>query len=181
MPIRAHDGPTERCLGCGALVPEIESATHRYLAAAPGCWEVYGRVLAKEYSRRAYWAVHALTVDAYAVQHPGTPSAQTIQSAAVHLIGLCTILERGGSLEAGSRVKAIAKTRLKGEFEWLEPPNSAGGFTVMEVSAARDAAEHVDLVETWARSAWAAWSAHHDTIRAWLDLLSDSNGGKDHG
>jgi hypothetical protein len=41
--------------------------------------------------------------------------------------------------------------------------------TVLDVLAARDLAEHVARVERWARSVWDAWSAHHDTVRRWLD------------
>jgi len=152
-------------------VPKTEGPTHRYLAGAPGCWEVYGRLLVKEYSRRAYWSVHPLTVDVYAAQHPGTPSPQTIQSAAVHLIGMCAVLERGGSPEAGSGFKQKVKAQLKDEFEWLEPPNTVGEITVVEVAAARDAAQHVERVNAWAQSTWDAWVAHHDTIRAWIDRL----------
>ena len=84
------------CVGCGALVPEIEGPTHRYLGASPGCWAVYGEVLEKEYGDYLRYApVHRLTVDAYAAQHPGVPSPQSIQSVAVHLIRLHLVLERG--------------------------------------------------------------------------------------
>jgi len=171
---RAHGAPTEPCLGCGGIVPRVEGPTHRYLEASPGCWETYGRLLAKEYSRRAYWRVHTLTVDAYALQHPGVRSPQTIQSAAVHLIGLCAILERGTSIEGGSKVKARAKARLATTFDWLEPPNSLGDITVVQVSGARDAADHGARVQAWARAVWNAWAPHGDTVRTWVDKLTSS-------
>ncbi len=68
------------CVGCGALVLDIEGPTHRYLGVLPGCWALYGEVLKREYSDHREWLVHRLTVDAYAVQHQGESSPQTIQS-----------------------------------------------------------------------------------------------------
>ena len=73
------------CIGCGALVPQQDGPTHRYMESSPGCWAIYCEVLAQEYSDIAFATAHRLTVDAYAVQHPGTPSPQSIQSIGVHL------------------------------------------------------------------------------------------------
>lgn len=56
---------------------------------------MFGEVLANGYSEASYGAVHELTVDAYAAQHPGQPSPQSIQSVAVHLVSLWHILEEG--------------------------------------------------------------------------------------
>ena len=77
------------CPGCGALFEERAGPTHRYMESSPACWAAYGEVLAREYSDQAFYAVHRMSVDTYAVQHPGQPSPQTIQSVAVHLIRLC--------------------------------------------------------------------------------------------
>ncbi len=83
------------CVGCGAVFEDREGPTHRYLESSPGCWASYGEVLAREYSDfPAYGALHRLTVDTYAVQHPGRPSPQCIQSVALHLMSLCLVLER---------------------------------------------------------------------------------------
>ena len=75
----------EPCPGCGALAPRSDGPAHRYLGASPGCWAIFGEVLAREYSDQRYWPVHHLTVDAYAIQHPGEPSTQTIQPASLRL------------------------------------------------------------------------------------------------
>lgn len=56
-----------KCMGCGGVFAEIQGPTHRYLESSPGCWAAYGEVLAREYSDPAYFQVHRLTVDAYAV------------------------------------------------------------------------------------------------------------------
>jgi len=52
-------------------------------------------VLAREYSEPAYFGVHQLTVDTYAVQHPGVAERRSIQSVALHLITLSLMVERG--------------------------------------------------------------------------------------
>src|SRR5678816_4348633 len=58
-----------RCIGCGGLVPQMDGPTHRYMDSSPGCWHVYGEVLAREYGDQAFRVAHRLTVDSYAVQH----------------------------------------------------------------------------------------------------------------
>src|SRR4051812_1460015 len=83
------------CPGCGGMFPEMEGPIHRYMESSPACWATYGEVLALEYSNPAYAENYRFGVDAYAVQHPGRPSPQSIQSVAVHLIRLCLLLECG--------------------------------------------------------------------------------------
>ena len=39
-----------QCFACCALVPDIDGPTHKYMLSAPGCWKLYGEILAKEYS-----------------------------------------------------------------------------------------------------------------------------------
>src|SRR5690606_31620011 len=84
----------EPCIGCGGLFPVIDGPTHRYMLCSPGCWACYGEVLAREYDDVLYWRVHGMTVDTYAVQHPGDGSPQAVRSVALHLISLCAVLER---------------------------------------------------------------------------------------
>lgn len=153
------------CPGCGAVLEEREGPIHRYMASSPACWEVFGEVLTREYSNAAYYAAHKYTVDAYAVQHPGRPSPQTIQSVAAHLIRLCLMLEHGVGPDAGG---AAIKAAVEEAYVWLPPPSSMGTLTVTNLRGAANAAEHGRLAKAWAESAWEAWSAHHDQIRAWL-------------
>jgi len=144
----------------------VEGPTHRYMESSPGCWQLYGEVLAREYSDRAFWISHRLTVDAYAVQHPGQPSPQSIQSVAVHLISLHLLLDR--KVAPGYAIRAIrAAVTVSGRFTWLPPPASMGAVTVVDVHAARDAPDHADRVRAWAAAAWLAWSPYHATIRSW--------------
>jgi hypothetical protein len=61
------------CPRCGALVPEIDGPTHRYIEASPGCWAAYGKLSVKEASDFRYMRPHQLTVDAYCAQYRGRP------------------------------------------------------------------------------------------------------------
>jgi hypothetical protein len=155
------------CPGCGLVLPERESLTHRYIGASPACWALYGAVLARELGDPAYARLHQLTVDAYAVQHPGVPERRSIQSVALHLITLCLVVEDGADPRSGPRLHK----RLAGRssFEWLEPPSPNGRLTVADVLPAETPAEHERLVEAWARDVWAGWAPHHATVRSWID------------
>jgi hypothetical protein len=160
------------CIGCGAILPEIDGPTHRYLGSSPACWAAYSEVLAREFADPALFKrVHRLTVDTYAVQHPGSPSPQSIQSVAVHLMSLCTLIEGASSSEWATKVIREA-VREKGGFAWLEPPESMGPVTLVDVWRANGAAEHERAVREWASSAWEAWAAHHGTIRRWCSSIS---------
>jgi hypothetical protein len=155
------------CIGCGGLVPPCVGPTHRYMESSPGCWAIYGEVLAREYADPRYAIYHRRTVDAYAVQHPGRPSAQSIRSVGIHLVRLCLVLERGfGEAAAAKAMPLIAKH--KAQFGWLTPPKSLGAVTAVDVWKATDLHGHLRSVEDWARSAWQAWSQHHDQVRRWL-------------
>lgn len=156
-----------RCLGCGAEFPERDGPTHRYMASSPACWAAYGEVLAREYSDPAYFQVHRLSVDAYAVQHPGKPSPQTIQSIAVHLVRLCLLLERSLPMERANDAMLKASEREE-NYVWLTPPANLGSVTVADVVDAVDVNAHMAAVRRWAESAWQAWSPHHVTVRSWL-------------
>lgn len=155
------------CIGCGALVPVIENgAVHPYIGASAGCWAVYGEVLARQYNHPEYASVLRLTGDTYAVQHPGTPSRQSIQSVAVHLISLYWALEHHHT--AQMTTQAIYQAlQHRGDFVWLKPPTLLGAMTILDIRAAHDFADLAERVNQWAASVWKAWSAHHETIARW--------------
>jgi hypothetical protein len=156
------------CPGCGGLFPETEGPTHRYMESSPGCWAAYGEILAREYNGPAkYGPVLRLSVDAFAVQHPGRPSPQAIQSVAIHLIRLCLLLERKMPVEKANEIM-LAATKRKADFFWLDPPDSLGEITVADIHRAGTVEEHMRLVRDWAEGAWRAWQPHHEQIRAWL-------------
>ncbi len=160
------------CIGCGAYVPDTEGPTHKYLGASPGCWEIFGDILAKEYNDPAYMKVHRLTVDAYAVQHPGNKSAQTIQSINLHLIALCATLEHGVEYPFIPKIMNKKIKEYKKVFTWLTPPKFLGNITVVDVAPEKNAKEHEKLVNDWAKSAWNAWSDYHKLVGDYLQRIN---------
>lgn len=112
-----------------------------------------------------------LTVDTYAVQHPGGLDRRSVQLVGVHLMTLCLVLEDGTDPGAGPGLhKRFAKHP---SLHWLEPPDRTGEITVADVLRAENAAEHRRIVEAWALDVWEAWTAHHTTVCAWIaDVFS---------
>ena len=162
---------TVPCVGCGAHVPVISGPVHSYMESAPGCWALFGEVLAREYSDAAFAAAHRLTVDSYAVQHPGQPSAQSIQSVGLHLISLSLVLGHGATMQEAT--KALQRgSRFSDALFWLEPPSDRGAITVLDVGVAENPETHVRRVWDWARCAWAAWSQHQRTVDMWIGQFS---------
>jgi Family of unknown function (DUF5946) len=153
----------EVCSGCGARVPREEGPTHRYLLAAPACWRLYGEVLARRLAA-AVIPPDRHPVDAYAVQHPGVPGPQSNQSVTAHLVSMGLMFERGATPQAATKAMATLISANKGKFRWLEPPACVGSLTVVDVVAADDAGALDRLVTAWARSAWDAWSPHHEAV-----------------
>ena len=153
------------CPGCGAVVPAGDGPSHAYLGTIPGCWWLYGEVLAREYSDAAYMRVHHLTVDAYSVQHPGRPERRTIRSTHVHLLSLYLWLELNERREVITRAMAKTADLPADALGWLTPPSGQAEITVLDVHAAADAVAHGQRVTTWAAAAWQAWEPHHDKIK----------------
>lgn len=159
------------CPGCGLALPAFDGPVHRYMHSSPACWRAFGEILARGYSSSQYRDVHRLSVDAYAVQHPGDDSRQALQSVGVHLVRLCLFLERGLT-PAEANAAMLKAARRKSTYTRLERPASLGSVTVKDVVAAQDVEQHKAAVHAWARSAWNAWSIHHPLVRLWVDADS---------
>jgi Family of unknown function (DUF5946) len=157
-----------QCMWCKGMFPDEEGPTHDYMESTPGCWAAFGRVLVREYEDQRYFGVHRLTVDAYAVQHPGLPSRQSIQSVGVHLVRLCLFLERGLTPDKANDAMLLA-AKHKAQYHWLHPPTSLGALTVANVEAAVGLEEHMSAVRNWASQMWDVWSPHHAIVRSWAD------------
>lgn len=157
-----------RCCGCGEDFPESTGPTHSYMLSSPGCWDAYGRVLAREYENPQYARLHRLTVDAYAVQHPGVDGPQARNSVGIHLSRLCLMLDCGWSMERANEAM-LAITAKKRHYPWLAPPPDRGAVTVKNVLVAQNPSEHLGAVERWAQSAWQAWAEHHATVHGWVE------------
>lgn len=133
------------------------------MTSSAGCWKLFTGLL-QELSADAA-AADALqdAVDAYAVQHPGSPGRREAQSVHLHLASLHLGLERG--FDAAARRKAMqALLRNRPVFPWLAVPAFGGSMTVADVTACRTAAARRDAIRAWAASAWDAWKPHRATI-----------------
>jgi hypothetical protein len=151
------------CPGCRAVVPDIDGPTHAYIGASAGCWALWGEVQARAFGDLSLAAVMPLAVDAYAAQHPGARGRRQAQSVVVHLVSICLVLEHGLRPVDGIRAKQVLLADDP-VFDWLVPPADPGSVTVLDL-AEPDSEDVAGTVYEWARSTWAAWSAHHAAIR----------------
>jgi hypothetical protein len=156
---------TVECVGCGGRVPAFDGPIHRYMTAAPGCWQAYTELMAGNLppSPEA-----GLAVDAYAVTHPGVPGPQSTPSVWIHLITLSCTLERGWPVERAMFLRRLGADSFRG-WPWLERPEAMGDVTAIDLAEALqrgDGSAAADLTRRWVRGAWAAWASHHGAIRA---------------
>jgi hypothetical protein len=116
--------------------------------------------------------LNPLITDAYAVQHPGTPSPQAIQSVAVHLLALYGILDLG--LEPNRaldiRVRAIqhGSTPKRDRFHWLNPPTVEYSLTIADVAAGETSRVRTEIAERWIHHVWDKWSTHRSQATSWF-------------
>ena len=146
---------------CKGDFPHYKGPTHKYMESTPGCWHTFGLVLAKEYENYSeLGTIHGLTVDAYAVQHPGQPSMQSTQSVYAHLLRMYYFLEKefNGKL---AREKLVDFVESKPDLKWLDPPDVATSLTVADVFKADSYTEHEKCVTQWAKSLWEVWKGKY--------------------
>lgn len=137
------------------------------MTSSSGCWELFGAVIAREFSQPGWGSEHRLTVDTYAAQHPGDDDRKQRQSVALHLVALCHRLEH--DLDPQALLRATQEmTAVKREWPQLGPP-TAYPMTIVDVAAASAADEHLRLVRAWAEATWQAWAPRHEVIRVWAD------------
>jgi len=151
----------ETCMWCKGEFPYLEGPTHKYMESIPGCWHTFGQVIGKEYENySALNIIHGLTVDAYAVQHPGQPSKQSTQSVYAHLIRMYYIMEKGlnGKL---AREKLIVFVESEPQLKWLDPPDVATSLTIADVFKAESYVDHEKFVTQWAESLWEVWKGKY--------------------
>jgi len=155
------------CFACSADVPDVEGPTHPYMLSSPGCWKLYSEMLALEYAARPYDAtVNRITVDTYAVSHPGRNERRAVQSVNGHLISLYYILEKGVSGEQATKIltRTLASPSLIHQFTWLDPPTLTNTLHITEVSHAPTLEAHKALVRAWGKSVRHAWRAKHGSV-----------------
>lgn len=166
--------PSDRCPGCDALLPRSDGPTHRYIGASPACWAIFTNLFNAGEPPLAPAPLNGLLGDAYAVQHPGTPSAQAIQSVAVHLLALYGVFEHGVNPEKAlwvrRRALREAKGRRQGRFDWLTAPDFAGSLTIAAIVRAPTRPARADLTQKYVTQVWSLWSEIHlATLTRWYD------------
>ncbi len=156
-------GPITTC-SCGAALPRIASdVTHRYIVSTPECWACFSEVVGREYGNPAlFGAVHQLTVDAYAAQHPQSQPAKSLVG---HLVSLYTTVECSADQREGrDTLKRFVESRKS--FPELTPPSDLGPLTIADVLASDSPDLHRETVRRWALQVWRAWQNEHPTIIA---------------
>lgn len=142
------------------------------MLSSAGCWATF-TALNDPQRPLAGATPNALTVDAYAAQHPGDPSAQTINSVAIHLMVLYGVLEHGfrpdQALWVRQRPGRRGRVPKHDRFHWLTPPSFGSTLTVADVFRGGSPARRSALAEQWSREVWAAWAtAHRPQVEDWF-------------
>ena len=162
------------CPGCRAALPASDGPVHRYLGASAACWAVFGALVNAGEPPMTPAPHNRLLIDAYASQHPGVPSPQSIQSVAVHLLALHGYFVRDVApehlLRLRQRALAAPPGQKHGRFVWLEPPDFSGSITVAEIAALPTPATRTALAARYLDDVWARWCVRWgDTVGEWYD------------
>ena len=155
----------QACPGCGSRLPAIDGPTHAYMTSSPACWAAFCAVLEREYSSPELMEIHRLSVDAWAVQHPGDGSRRAIQSVGLHLARLMVQIDDGLSGQAANDAMLGFAAR-KGELPEL-PPRKSYRITVADVVDCVEPTAHREAVQCWAEATWLDWADQHEFIRSW--------------
>ena len=169
IPDSRSDILLRKCFGCGGLFPEASGATHKYMLSTAGCWSSYGALLVREYeSPVLFGAVHRLTVDAYALQHPGDINdRRAIQSVWVHYAALYLAFEQKRPL---GDIPLVMQKLAGGSFPPL--PTVPAFFEVTHADViAGPVDSHAVLVRNWAQCAYHAWSALSQPTKGILNRI----------
>ncbi len=170
----------ERCIGCGAEFHAMDGPVHDYMHSSPACFAAFNALLAAEYSSPALMGIHRLTVDTWAVQHPGEyptipGDRRAIQSVGLHLARLMLQLEHPRPPTETNAVM-LDFSRYKSTLKRLTPP-AVFTTTVAEIAPFAASPSHIEKVRGWAQTTWNDWSADHAYIRQWIADHSAHQGG----
>ena len=163
---------TDICPGCCAVLPHSKGPTHRYIGASPACWEMFSALLNGGQPPLQPAAFNTLLIDAYAVQHPGRASDQAIQSVAVHLLTLYSVLERGVAPETAIRIRQKAagegRRAKQNRFEWLSPPSFAESPTIADIVKEPTPAARTGYAQHYVETIWSIWwQTYPERVEAW--------------
>ncbi|MGH8103774.1 MAG: DUF5946 family protein [bacterium] len=147
------------CEDCGAAPADVRD----------GCRQVFEQIIAKEFSDMRYGKVHRLTVDCYSMQHPAY--ILSAKSFAAHLTRLCCAMEHGRS----ARIYKAINRWLDGPARMQKPSDlrkAAGYLTITHIARTVTPEEHVEKVQEWAESVWAAWGGFHALARELVEAAT---------
>lgn len=174
-----------QCPGCKVLLPSrddlagYQKSLGRYGVTSPECEALFDEVLARFFDQFSTNPGLILPIDAYAVQHPPHFEHQaalniskrfidaSIQSVGIHLVILYLMVEKKMPKSEAGKIANLVLVNGPATLPYLEPPLDLGTIKITNVAKANTADELETLIWEWARSAWNAWSAHHETIRSW--------------
>lgn len=157
----------ERCVGCGGKVEASNGPVHNYMQSSPGCFAAFNELLAAEYSSISLKVVHRLTVDTWAVQHPGgDKDRRAIQSVGLHLARLMLQLQ---SPRPPAETNAVMLD-FSGKKAMLQQLTQPASFrvTVSDVVPFAGSPLHAEKVREWAVATWRDWSDQHQYIKNWI-------------
>ena len=157
------------CPACG-LPGDGQGPTHAYMSSSPDCWALYGTIMAREYSDRAYWGPHRRLVDAYAGQHSIGEDRRARQSLWMHMAGLMLHFE--DDWPDDRIVDFLRRAARSEDFAPLVMPEASLGLTVEAVAAAPDPETHAKEVARYARAVFDAWSPHHAAFRGLIQRVT---------
>lgn len=132
---------------------------------APSCRADYRALIERERSDLRYMRIHALSVDAWAVQHPGPASDEAARTVGIHLVSLYAQLMLDASYRELKMIRRRAADTI--EFRWLPLPDTPARLGVQHALQADSPQAHRERVAAWALSAWRAWHPHSEQVMSW--------------
>lgn len=141
------------CPGCGLVLPTRDGPIDPYANSSPGCWGIFGEIMAREFSGPEFFASHRLTVDAYMVQHQVQTTRASRQSLWHHLAGLYLVLECRA--DPGYVGRILARLAMpKRDLAGLRPPAARLSVTVVHLRDATELDAHARCACEWAAAVW---------------------------
>lgn len=149
----------------GAAVARCEGCGREVAGGSSGCRAEFDALCARDYSGAVPYPLHRLMVDAYCLQHPAEFCASG-KSYAAHLVGLLVAQEFDGDAGAQRALRAW----LDGDRQLPRPvePVARGERTIADVIATEAGEARERALRAWAAEVWRAYTAQHETARAWL-------------
>ena len=153
------------CPHCNSELAAGEEAGLNGAAWTGSCRADYQALLERERADLRYMRVHPLSVDAYAVQHPGEQSDASASRVGMHLVSLYAQLMLDASHRDLKQIRRQAAETI--EFRWLPPPEMSVQLGVRHALKADSPEAHRERVQAWALSVWRAWHPHSEQVMSW--------------